>query len=161
MFAHCEVIKWRLVDCEGGASTRLDGHWNCELLLTYFFFYAVSSGINLVSKYTNSDLIPFREVLCFGRWQDFLQSGLQMLGCEAHLAVMLGKWSGGICEACCAAMQYLGERNREHSVVCPDLTQGSIKHRSVAFSPVLKQQDFSWRSCLAIWWKSVKELYRD
>lgn len=161
MFAHCEVIKWRLVDCEAGASTRLDGHWNCELLLTYFFFYAVSSGINLVSKYTNSDLIPFREVLCFGRWQDFLQSGLQMLGCEAHLAVMLGKWSGGICEACCAAMQYLGERNHEHSVVCPDLTQGSIKHRSVAFSPVLKQQDFSWRSCLAIWWKSVKELYRD
>lgn len=87
----------------------MDGRCNCELLLTSFFFYAVSSGINLVSKYTNSDLIPFGEVLCFGRWQNFLQSGLQMLGCEAHLAVMLGKLSGRICEACSAAMQYLGE----------------------------------------------------
>lgn len=155
------MIKWRLSDCQAGASTRLDGRCNCELLLTSFFFYAVSSGINLVSKYTNSDLIPFGEVLCFGRWQNFLQSGLQMLGCEAHLAVMLGKLSGRICEACSAAMQYLGEWNHEHSAVCPDLAQGSIKHHSLAFPPVLKLQDFSWRSCPAIWWKSVKELYRD
>lgn len=135
----------------------LDGHSNCELLLVFFFFYAVSSGINLVSKYTNSDLIPFGEVLCFGRWQNFLQSGLQMLGCEACLAVTLGKWAGGICEACCAAMQYLGERNHEHCVVCPDLAQSSIKHLSLAFPPVLKQQDFSWWSC----WPSGERVWKN
>jgi len=53
--------------------------------------YAVSFGVHFASKYMNSDLIPFGEVLCFGRWQNFLQSGSQMLGCEARLAVMLGK----------------------------------------------------------------------
>lgn len=155
-------IKWRLVEHEAGAATQRDSHSNRAIrdIVLFLSNYSVSFGVHLASKRTNSGFIPFGEVLCFGRWQNFLRSGLRLLGCEACLAVMPGKWSDVISEACCTGMQYLGDWNHEPSVACPDIAEGSIKHNSLAFSPVLKQQDFSWRSCLAIWWMSVKELYR-
>lgn len=83
-------VKWNLDEQETGAAKQLDGHTNCELLLTYFNFlskYSVSFIVYFASKYMNSDLIPFAEVPCFGRRQNSLRSGFQMLGCEVFSGI--------------------------------------------------------------------------
>lgn len=115
--------------------------------------------VEFASKYMNCDLILFWEALFF--WQ------MAKLSAERLANVWVRSALGGDaqemvgCALCHTGTQYLGEWSLLSSIACPNPAQESIKRDSSAFSPVLKQRDFSWQSSLTIWWKSVKELCRD